>query len=142
MKPSASSSRYARATVFGASPRSSASFRTVGIRVPAASSPDCTSAMNCVRSCSYGGVEPSCSMVITGPSFRVCPRVVRLPPEMWAQTHRAGAKGVGLVVRAMNETRKNDRGTGVVDVGRDAHALESDFEGRDVARPHVHDRIR
>ena len=42
---------------------------------------------------------------------------------------------------AVDEPRQHDRASGVVDVRRDPHALERDFEARDVAAPHVHDGI-
>ena len=53
--PAVSSSRYARATVFAASPSSSASARTVGSFVPAGSEPSSAPATTCARSCSNGG---------------------------------------------------------------------------------------
>ncbi len=50
--PSASSARYALATVFAARPRVSASPRTVGSRYPTGSSPDRACSAICARTCS------------------------------------------------------------------------------------------
>ena len=45
------------------------------------------------------------------------------------------------MVPAIDQPREDDRATRVVDVGGDAHALESILERGDVARANVHDRV-
>jgi hypothetical protein len=56
-------------------------------------------------------------------------------------TARPTSPSAASVPGALNQRRKHNRTAGVVDVGRDAHLLQSDLERSDVPRPHVHDRI-